>query len=42
LLELLRLHRQRGALGGALGAYGRDDLEDFLWALDRVAASLTR
>ena len=29
-------------LGGALRGYGRDDLEDFFWALYRVAASLTR
>jgi hypothetical protein len=40
LLEWLRL--QRGALGGALGGDGRDDLEDFFWALYSVAASLTR
>ena len=42
VLELLRLRLQRRALGGALRGYGRDDLEDFFWALYRVAASLTR
>ena len=42
VLELLRLRLQRRALGGALRSYGRDDLEDFFWALYRVAASLTR
>ena len=42
LLELLRLRLQCRALGSALSGYGRDDLEDFFWALYRVAASLTR
>src|SRR6266508_872916 len=42
LLELLRLRLQRRALGGTLRGYGRDDLEDFFWALYSVAASLTR
>jgi hypothetical protein len=41
-LELRRLRLQRGALGGALGRYGDDELEDFFGALDSVAASLTR
>src|SRR6266516_1139193 len=42
VLELLCSPRQRRAPGGALRGYGRDDLEDFFWALYRVAASLTR
>jgi len=42
MLALLRLRLQGGALGGALGRYGDAELEDFFWALYRVAASLTR
>jgi hypothetical protein len=32
-LELLYLPLERCAVGGALRGYGRDDLEDFFWAL---------
>jgi hypothetical protein len=42
LLEVRGVPRPRGALGGARGGSGRDDLEDFWGAFDRVAASLTR
>jgi hypothetical protein len=42
VLEVLYLPVERGASGGALCSYRRDHLEDFFWALYRVAASLTR
>jgi hypothetical protein len=42
MLELLGLPLQPCASGGALLGDGYDDLEDFFWALYRVAASLTR
>ena len=42
VLELVGLHLQLCTLCGALGGYGRDELEDFFWALYSVAASLTR
>jgi hypothetical protein len=41
-LELLRLHLQGRALGTAVIRELRDDLEDFFFALYKVAASLTR